>query len=1062
MNRIGIPASLLLGGLLLLPGIGAAEPDGLPLSRLAPETRAEILKQLPKKSMGCVIGDGPLRSPLRGAGRTYADLLKGVGESGPDTIRVALFRIEWEEDSAGDLTTADNGRFLVEPDPDWPNIVDAPPHDSVYFHTHMEVLRTFIREQSYGKLHVEWDIYPKSLSGAYRLHDTSDYLPEGDPSGWDLIQRSDLLVKFSTDAIVLVDTVDPSVRFSDYDGYLLFHAGPDVQTDINRDSPGDIPSFFLTLGDSDFVLVDIDASAGTADTVWNMTVVPEYDSQDGFIFGVNGVLAHEFGHQLGLPDLYNTNTFWPAVGQWDLMDSGGLVSIDGGGVFLTGIIPGSFSAWSKVYLGWVTPRIMNSPGSFSLAAATHPSPPEDSDRYALIPLNDQEYYLLENRMGLAPVDRFAARQDTVNGVILGPVDFDDSDTFTFDYDFSLPGWGTLIWHINERHFDPFSLAANIVNVNFFDRALELEEADGIKDLGNPFSAFWDGSSQDPWFEGNATRFGPDTRPNSDLTDGARSMVEVNVFGEADSLMTIQVDLRPNIPGFPLPLTADSTIVEPAGLLQPAVDQLLAFWISIDSLDELIGGVTSAQVKGDELIVRRALFPELPVTFAVAGELRVEGKSIPVPFNEAVTIAGGRLYEIDPAEDDLIRDVGPIRPGNVQADPLLLDTDGDGFDEVIIAVGDSIAAYRLVADSLEIIWEAALAGTLASNLSAYRNESTIDIRYVTTAGGFYRLDFTTDGPDYPATVSVADLGRTVYASLVNGDLAREGNRDWIVALAEGSVHAWNSRGEIRDGWPVELVRPLTGDLFFSDEDGDGFPEVAVPSDQSLLLLERNGVPSTDTPLRIPTILDLGFPLVANGLSGPVSHDGRSLPIMGDAGGRIWSWVSGEKVLDGWPVSTGTWSTILNAGPLLRNHEEWSLYAESRDGFVYAFPLGIDRDEPFLWTGPGGGAAGRNGLVTDLLDPAENPAGGPARILEAYCYPNPVRRGRPLLRYELSADADVKVDLVDLAGQQLSAFRAAGRFGSNELVLETDHLASGVYYLRVEAEGDVEFVKMAIIR
>jgi immune inhibitor A len=66
-----------------------------------------------------------------------------------------------------------------------------------------------------------------------------------------------------------------------------------------------------------------------------------------------GVIAHEFGHDLGLPDLYdNISGTEPDVGWWDLMSTGS----HSGPLFQT--IPTHMGAWSKYVLGWDTPKVL--------------------------------------------------------------------------------------------------------------------------------------------------------------------------------------------------------------------------------------------------------------------------------------------------------------------------------------------------------------------------------------------------------------------------------------------------------------------------------------------------------------------------------------------------------------------------------------------------------------------------------------------------------------------------------------------------------------------------------
>ena len=67
-----------------------------------------------------------------------------------------------------------------------------------------------------------------------------------------------------------------------------------------------------------------------------------------------GVIAHEYGHDLGLPDLYDsvgpgTDT---DVGWWDLMSTGS----HSGRLFQ--VLPTHMGAWSKYVLGWIEPEVL--------------------------------------------------------------------------------------------------------------------------------------------------------------------------------------------------------------------------------------------------------------------------------------------------------------------------------------------------------------------------------------------------------------------------------------------------------------------------------------------------------------------------------------------------------------------------------------------------------------------------------------------------------------------------------------------------------------------------------
>lgn len=63
-----------------------------------------------------------------------------------------------------------------------------------------------------------------------------------------------------------------------------------------------------------------------------------------------GVFAHEYGHDLGLPDEYDTAGGENSTGFWTLMSSGSWL---GRGEDAIGDLPGDMNAWDKLQLGWL-------------------------------------------------------------------------------------------------------------------------------------------------------------------------------------------------------------------------------------------------------------------------------------------------------------------------------------------------------------------------------------------------------------------------------------------------------------------------------------------------------------------------------------------------------------------------------------------------------------------------------------------------------------------------------------------------------------------------------------
>ena len=63
-----------------------------------------------------------------------------------------------------------------------------------------------------------------------------------------------------------------------------------------------------------------------------------------------GVFAHEYAHDLGLPDLYDTAGGENGTGFWTLMSSGSWLSHGDGAI---GTTPNHMGAWEKLQLGWL-------------------------------------------------------------------------------------------------------------------------------------------------------------------------------------------------------------------------------------------------------------------------------------------------------------------------------------------------------------------------------------------------------------------------------------------------------------------------------------------------------------------------------------------------------------------------------------------------------------------------------------------------------------------------------------------------------------------------------------
>ena len=104
-----------------------------------------------------------------------------------------------------------------------------------------------------------------------------------------------------------------------------------------------------------------------------------------------GVYAHEFGHILGLPDLYDrdeSNGSSEGIGNWCLMAGG---SWNG----WAGDTPAHMSAWCKQEMGWVDPTVLD------MDQSGVDIPQTETNAFALKIWEDDyfwsRYFLVENR-----------------------------------------------------------------------------------------------------------------------------------------------------------------------------------------------------------------------------------------------------------------------------------------------------------------------------------------------------------------------------------------------------------------------------------------------------------------------------------------------------------------------------------------------------------------------------------------------------------------------------------------------------------------------------------------
>lgn len=197
-----------------------------------------------------------------------------------------------------------------------------------------------------------------------------------------------------------------------------------------------------------------------------------------------GVFAHEFGHVLGLPDLYDTTYRTRGVGEWCLMGGGSW----GGG----GDKPTRMSCWCLAKLGWIQPQVVKNAGVVSIDTLAKDS--KACYRLWTKGKKNPEYFLIENRQKTG--------QDT-----------------------ALPGSGLAVWHIDETQSS---------NTNPLSYMVGLVQADGKKDLENNRN----GGDAADLFPGSkkVTSIDYSSNPSTRANDGSPTKISITQIKETAGII----------------------------------------------------------------------------------------------------------------------------------------------------------------------------------------------------------------------------------------------------------------------------------------------------------------------------------------------------------------------------------------------------------------------------------------------------------------------------------------------------------------------------------------------
>jgi immune inhibitor A len=352
-------------------------------------------------------------------------------------------------------------------------------------------MRDYYLENSYGKLDVVGGV-----TGWYRMPHTYSYYVNHYYGLGSYPQNSQ---KLAEDA---VDSADAHLNFADYDynhdgwvdALIIVHAGLGAEETGNLD---DIWSHKWNLHTTSY---------------WTRDGVKLYDydmdPETRYAGLVDmGVFGHEFGHILGLPDLYDVDISSEGLGRWSIMASGSWNN--------NGNTPAHLDAWCKYKLGWIDIDTLTVNLTNVAISQVETSP--KAYRLWTSGGGDSQYFLVENR------------QKT-------------------DFDTYLPGEGLLIYHVDENKStnsqewcpgDPNPSLHYKVALEQADGKFQLEGCYGHPpdenrgDIGDPFPGSY-----------NKRAFDDTTTPGAcDYYDNP-TQVAVRNISDSDSAMTCDFLVSP--------------------------------------------------------------------------------------------------------------------------------------------------------------------------------------------------------------------------------------------------------------------------------------------------------------------------------------------------------------------------------------------------------------------------------------------------------------------------------------------------------------------------------------
>lgn len=943
----------------------------------------------------------------------------------PDTLYVYAARIQFKQDN----TTNTTGDGRLDMSNNYPDSVDAPPHDSLYFINHLEFLKNYYWKASKGKLYIKYE-----LVGDVR--NLSNEMTQYSPG------RNENLLKLGNMFYETWKSVDSVYNFAginpDKSVFIIFHAGAGRDVDLVSsgifEGEADLPSVYLSLSTLKSLYGDTTKGYYTNDgiVIGNSAILPEQEyrtisSSFGTQFlelGMNGIMVASIGSHLGLPDLFDTQTGRTAIGRFGLMDGQSLFSY-------LGVFPPEPSAWEKQYLGWVEPNLIINNGTFNSRAASL-----DNGRTSVykILISGSEYFLIENRNrdaykngqtiyfvsnGIRDSIKFTKDVDGFNNAEIWKLK--GSITDVDELDWSLPGLasdtanyqgGFLIWHIDENVIYS-KLQSNTINTDINHRGVDLEEAKGSQDIGvqisTPFGiVVGDGFFVDFWYNGNhyvpsniyKNEFTQFTLPNSKSYSNIDSRVCLRNFSAIDSSMSFTYDICSsvsNINGYPRFLGSNVDYTS----------QPIGFDFNNNGYDEIF----------------------INYNYGLYG------------FRD-----NGNPIRVDKPDGLILDTLSRIMIGYLDAknnNPQYLVASSNRYIKLISFTIDSVTSYP----NVQSIYTGD-GNDFIGTPSLYYQKDTIF--FGTLSGKICKLFGNSVSFD---SVSNQPVTQLAYNSN-NYSYITSDNKYFVIGKLFASGSTVDTIRVSNDSKLYVNNKLISGNLgitninsspVLADLNKDGNQEIIFSADNKLYAVNPYGALIDNFPFQKTGINEINSGCSVADLNG----DGVVDVIFGTGDGRIYAFGSNGKILDGFPLLTG--KDVRSTPAIINSEGKFGLVVYSTDGYLYAWKTPWDFDvSRILW----------KNYLNDKYHTNSNFARFTASYSgsclpqdRAYNWPNPVYSNKTYIRYFLNGQAtSVKIRIMDLSGELVTALDGTTNSGvDNEVVWDVSNVQSGIYIGVIKPEG-----------